>query len=228
MRGYNTFKSLSSVIQKIIKDEVSFDFIIVSGDISQTSTKKSYQLFNSTLQQLEKPIYCIPGNHDDPALLNTFFPDSPINNVTSIEHASTLLIFVNTQIINQQYGQISKDNLIQISALLASKKHLQGIIVLHHPPVTVKSEWMDNIGLKNGPEFLQSINKYKNLKLILFGHVHQEIDTEFAHIRLFATPSTCYQFAPSEKTIQYDNQSPGYRLIKINTEGTIISQVSRI
>jgi len=217
-----------SVIKKIKQDRLSFDFIVVSGDISQTCTEKSYQLFSTIMKELEKPVYCIPGNHDDPEQLNHFFSISPINNITSIEHDSTLLIFVNTQVKKQQYGEISAINLKQISALLDSKKQLHAVIVLHHPPVDIKSEWMDNIGIKNGIEFMQSIKEYKNLKLILFGHVHQEIDIRFEHIQLCATPSTCYQFKPYETTMQYDDKLPGYRLININNDGIIHSQVSRL
>jgi len=228
IRGFNTYESLNAVIQKIKDEQTDFEFIVVSGDISQTNNLKSYQLFKNTLQKLDKPVYCIPGNHDNPQLLKTFFPKTPINNITSIEHDNNLILFINTQVKNEQFGQISESNLYEISQLLDAKKQLSAIIVLHHPPVATKSEWMDNIGLKNGPDFLASVRQYPNLKLILFGHVHQQIDASFQHVQLCATPSTCYQFKPGTPTIEYDKLTAGYRLVKITNDGTIHSSVSRI
>ncbi len=228
IRGFNTYESLSSVINKIKEDKAYFDFVIVSGDISQATTEKSYQLFYDTLAQLKKPIYCIPGNHDNPALLNRFFPHTPTDSVTSIKHNNLLLILVNTQVKGQQYGRISENNLTKISTLLRNNSDLNAIITLHHPPISINSQWMDNIGLKNSNIFLQLVQRHQNLKLILSGHVHQEINTTHQHIKVFTTPSTCYQFKPNVNSMQYDESLPAYRLVKISNNGTIDSHVYRL
>lgn len=180
------------------------------------------------MKRLKKPVYCIPGNHDDPELLYEHFPNTPINTVTSLKHNNNLLIFVNTQVSSQQYGLIKKNDLTDISRLLDNNRNLNAVIILHHPPVLINSEWMDNIGLKNAVAFMQSVQQYQNLKLILCGHVHQTINTTHQHIQIFATPSTCYQFKPHSKKMQYDNLSPAYRHVKIDDTGTITSQVHRL
>ena len=177
---------------------------------------------------MNKPVYCIPGNHDDPELLSSFYPNTPVNTVTSITHNEFLIIFVNTQVKDRQYGYINENNLNEISELLDKNTGLNAVIVLHHPPVLISSEWMDKIGLKNGKSFLKSLENHKNLKLILFGHVHQEINTTHQHIQIYATPSTCYQFKPKTETMQYDKLSAAYRLVKISNNGTIESQVYRV
>ena len=87
---------------------------------------------------------------------------------------------------------------------------------------------MDDIGLKNADKILKSIENYQNLKLIIFGHIHQEINTTHKHIQIYGTPSTCYQFKPETQNMQYDDLAPAYRLVNIDINGTIQSQVYRV
>jgi len=180
------------------------------------------------MKKLTKPVYCIPGNHDNPELLNHYFPNTPVNTVTSIKHQDSLLIFVNTQVLNQQYGYINAHDINEISRLLDTNRKLNAVIVLHHPPIAVNSKWMDTIGLKNADKLMKAVHIHKNVKLMLFGHVHQEINSRFKHIQLFATPSSCYQFKPNTDTIQYDDLSPAYRHVKIDQTGAISSQIYRL
>jgi len=227
IRGFNTVESLKNVVKAIQEKNPAFDIIIVSGDISQTCTEESYALFVSILKPLGKPVYCIPGNHDDASLLQRFFPDTPTDTISVVEQNSSRIILVNTQLKHQQYGFISSDNLKRIIDTLESSNKIH-LLALHHPPLSIGSQWMDDIGLKNGAELLKYVEGFENLKLILYGHVHQEIKTNHRHIQIFATPSTCYQFLPESENTVYDDRAPGYRLVKINDNGTIESAVYRI
>lgn len=213
---------------QIKADKPSCDFVLVSGDISQSCTEKSYQLFADTVSDFNLPVFCIPGNHDDPVLLQTHFPHTPVNQISSVMMDNTLIMLVNTQVKQQQYGHVNSENIKQICDLLNNHRDKQAIIVMHHSPLNINSEWMDKIGLNNGDEFIQAVAEHDNLKLILFGHVHQAIDKKYKHIQLFATPSTCYQFKPEKADMVYDNLKPGYRFVKISPDGTIFSHIKRI
>ena len=128
----------------------------------------------------------------------------------------------------QQHGHIKDDDMKEIDSLLSTSKDLKSIIVLHHPPIKLMSQWVDNIGLINGEEFIQMIKKHLNLKLVLFGHAHQEVCKNIDHIQIYGTPSTCYQFKPKTEFMEYDNLPPGFRLVKVSTNGTITTNVFRI
>ena len=59
------------------------------------------------------------------------------------------------------------------------------LICLHHPPLPVGSKWLDQVGLKNGDEFLRIIGRPGNVRAAIFGHVHQEFEGAHDAIRYY-------------------------------------------
>ena len=63
--GVNTSESFKSTIQAIKEQNFEYDFIAFTGDISQDYSATSYQHFASIISVLNKPVFFLPGNHDD-------------------------------------------------------------------------------------------------------------------------------------------------------------------
>ena len=72
------------------------------------------------------------------------------------------------------------------------------------------SRWLDRVGLTNAAEFLHTIDQHKNVRAIVWGHVHQAYDGLRKGVRLLATPSTCAQFLPHSD--EFRGRSPAARL----------------
>ncbi len=70
LRGIHTRATLEAILESIGNNHPHLDFLLFTGDISQIGNRASYGVFASTLASLSCPIYCIPGNHDDPAGLH--------------------------------------------------------------------------------------------------------------------------------------------------------------
>ena len=63
----------------------------------------------------------------------------------------------------------------------------------------------------------------------MLGHIHNEFYKDFGSIKLFSTPSTCYQAKErSEKFVIDPNASPGYRKIILNKDGKFDTEVIRV
>ena len=65
------------------------------------------------------------------------------------------------------------------------------------------------------------------MKAILWGHIHQQLDAQRSGVNLFATPSTCIQFLPKSNDFAVDTISPGYRWMKLFSDGSIDTGVVR-
>ena len=63
---------------------------------------------------------------------------------------------------------------------------------------------------------------------MLWGHVHQPFDQQRNGLRLLATPSTCFQFAPHSADFNVSNEAPGYRWLRLQPDGTLQTGVSRV
>jgi Icc protein len=95
------------------------------------------------------------------------------------------------------------------------------MICLHHPPVPMRSQWLDSVGLDNGDEFLARAAASGRVRAAIFGHVHQDYDAVHEGIRLIATPSTCRQFLPHTDEFAVDDRPPAYRCIELRPDGSV-------
>ena len=68
LRGVNTLASLQRVLGDAAARQLRMDAVICAGDIVNDEPE-GYAHFAHQLATLAKPVYCIPGNHDDPAHL---------------------------------------------------------------------------------------------------------------------------------------------------------------
>ena len=214
--GLNTKNTLELVLSHIQSSYADIDFLLLTGDVSQTGDKKSYQVLKTVIHQYEFPIYCVPGNHDTPDFLQQISPNSPNNSVNIIQFHKFSLILLDSCIENKHHGIISQNCLHYLDDYLQDNPQLFNIFAIHHPPVSINSKWLDELGLLNKSEFLSVIEKHSKESLALFGHVHQEFDQQIGNLRLLSTPSTCYQFKAHSATMQcLSTPPPAYRYIKL-------------
>ena len=221
----NTRKSLQAVLSSCITRYPDIDFWLFTGDISQTGKPESYSLFCSIIKDYDVPVYCVPGNHDSPEHLQRVIPDCPVNSVHIIQLGRFSLVLLDSWVLNEHHGRISCQNLRQLEDYLQQNCNLFNIIVLHHPPVPVGSQWLDDIGLQNSTEFLQVLSGHPEDTLVLFGHVHQEVDLQSGRLRLLSTPSTCHQFKPLSQAYCPDTLPPAYRFVKLGWGDALDTQV---
>ncbi|HKK16822.1 MAG TPA: phosphodiesterase, partial [Gammaproteobacteria bacterium] len=111
---------------------------------------------------------------------------------------------------------------------LSASGNKHALIVLHHPPVSIGSPWMDKMGLKNPADLFSVLERHEQVRAVIWGHIHQEFSGSHGDIRLLATPSTCVQFKPGAGEYEKDPLAPGYRVLKLYNSGTIESHIVRV
>ncbi|PCJ87159.1 MAG: hypothetical protein COA54_06550 [Thiotrichaceae bacterium] len=225
----NTKENLERVLSESLRRYSDIDFILFTGDISQTGTAESYILFKSVLQGYEFPVYCVPGNHDTPKLLQHVIPDVPESSINVIALGEFSLVLLNSRVDDGHHGMVTQCCLQQLEAHLRNSGDQFNIIAIHHPPVLINSKWLDKLGLKNQREFLRVIQKYSQNILLVCGHVHQEVDQQIDGLRLLATPSTCHQYeANSEHMSRTATPAPAYRYVSLSRKNNVDTTVHYI
>ena len=229
LNNINTKQTFELVLSQCQKRYKNIDFLLFTGDISQTGTEESYALFKSIIGQCGIPIFCVPGNHDTPNLLQNVIPNTPDDSIKIIHLGKFSLILLNSWIYNEHHGNISQQCLQELENYLQSNNGLFNIIAIHHPPTKINSKWLDEIALQNKDEFLQIIKKSFQNTLLLFGHVHQEFDLQKNKLRILATPSTCYQFKVNTDVMQLVSfPQAAYRFVQLSKSNTIHATVHYI
>ncbi|CAM2944250.1 3',5'-cyclic-AMP phosphodiesterase [Vibrio mytili] len=224
-----TADSFNAVVDDILRRKVEFDFILATGDISQDHSAQSYQRFADGIMPLRKDCFWLPGNHDYKPNMGSVLPSTQIQ---ASEHVLLgdhwQLILLDSQVVGVPHGRLSDQQLALLEAKLSEYPQRHTLVLLHHHPLLVGSAWLDQHTLKDPDEFWQVVERFSNVKAVLCGHVHQNMDVLHNGVRVMATPSTCVQFKPNSDDFALDCKSPGWRELELHATGDITTNVSRL
>ena len=226
--GVRTADSFTAVLESIINQDIYFDFVVVTGDISQDYSVSSYQRFAQYIATLQKPVFFVPGNHDDGPLMYRILGDFGVHTERSLVCGNWHFVFLNSEVYSVPHGWVERDQLAFLKKQCELYPHLNTVVLVHHLPQLVNSSWLDTQTMHNSDEFNSFISNFSNIKLVLSGHVHQEYDQFFNGVRYIATPSTSIQFEPFSYDFALDMQGPGWRYLRFDRSGGIDTQVFRL
>ncbi|TAK74144.1 MAG: 3',5'-cyclic-AMP phosphodiesterase [Gammaproteobacteria bacterium] len=225
--GVKTEESFQAVIDLLHRDEKHIDIILLSGDISQDNSHEAYVRVARALESFRVPVYCVPGNHDDPRVMAKVYPLATISSERHIVLKNWHIILLNSHKTNSVEGFFEESELVYLQHCLQKYPEHHAIVMFHHQPFPVGSKWLDNLGLQNADEFWRILQQYPQVNTVLFGHVHQEVAKLLHHVKCYAVPSTCIQFKCQDE-FSLENIPPGYRWIDLYEDGHIETAVRRV
>lgn len=223
LRGVETLTSLRRVLAHAMLRRHSIDALLCSGDVVNDDSG-GYAHFERELSVLGKPVYCVPGNHDDPVRMRRALAKPPFQVGGYVDLGAWRIVLVDSCLPRHARGRISGTELRALETALATSDRY-AMICLHHHPVEMSSNWLDQVSLENSEEFLALVDAHPRVRLISWGHVHQFYDGRRQGVRLLATPSTCGQFLPLSDEFAIDNRPPAYRRLTLLADGTIETEV---
>ncbi|MCT7951616.1 3',5'-cyclic-AMP phosphodiesterase [Ancylothrix sp. C2] len=226
--GFPTSESFLAVLQTLKELQPSPDLLLLTGDLSQDHTKESYQHLQQLISPLGIPTYWLPGNHDSLPFMDEVLTKFPFLPEKSFQQGNWNFILLNSGVPGYVHGYLSGSTLEWLDRQLSQLPPQPTLVSLHHPPFLVNSEWLDSSTLQNPEELFTVLARYPQVKLVLFGHIHQEFDREFQGIRYLASPSTCIQFKPKSEKFGLDVVEPGFRVLKLYPDGKVETRVERV
>ena len=221
----NPSVTFHAVIHDIQQKYPYVNSIFHTGDLAQVPVTETYDNYLAFMNASGIPYYQIPGNHDK-AEFFPFYLNK--NQAHAIQIGTWTVILLNSAVKGQVHGWIEDEQLQQLDQLLIEHKHQHIIITCHHHPLEMQSQWIDNHKLKNSESFTEIFKKHSNIKLVLFGHVHQESINLWNNIYFYSTPSTCVQFKPKSEQFALDDTAPGYRVLHLKEDGTFSTKIHRL
>lgn len=216
--GINTLHSYHAVLDAIVKQQLPADLIVATGDLVQDQSTRAYQRFTDGIARLPAPCVWLPGNHDyQPSMAQELAAAgiSPSKQVLLGDQWQILLL--DSQVQSVPHGELSDDQLIWLDNCLAQQPDRHTVVMLHHHPLASGCTWLDQHSLRNSHMLAEVLTRYQNIKGILCGHIHQDLDVMWNGIRMLATPSTCVQFKPHCTNFTLDTAAPGWRYLELTT-----------
>jgi Icc protein len=223
LRGVATLASMQRVLAHAGGRRLNIDALVCSGDIVNDEPD-GYAHFARVLTEFGKPVYCIPGNHDDPVRLRSALSRPPFQVGGHVDLGAWRVVLVDSCKPGRVRGYISAAELAALDSALSSSPRY-AIVFVHHHPVPMASRWLDAVGIENADDFLRVLDAHPQLRAVSWGHVHQSFDERRHGVRLLATPSTCAQFLPLSDDFAVDARPPAYRRLTLHPDGALDTEV---
>jgi 3',5'-cyclic-AMP phosphodiesterase len=177
------------------------DAVVVTGDLVAEERLDHYLSVAKVLGELTMPVYLIPGNHDDRALMREvfgehgYFPaDTDFLHYT-VETFELRLVALDTHDPGKISGLMCEERLAWLDQRLTAAPDRPTLIVMHHPPFATGIPEFDAIGLHGAAAFAEVITRHPQVQAIACGHVHRDIVTARFGTLVTITPSTGWQYA---------------------------------
>lgn len=227
MRGVTTYATLLAVLEHAKRDpRWPVDAIIATGDIVQDESRAGYERFRDALAPLGVPVYCIPGNHDDPVLMGEILMSGSFQLGGELREGKWSVVLLSTFLAGEDAGGLGPARLSGLKQALHAHTGQNILVAMHHHPLPMGSTWLDGVALRDAQAFWKVIDAHSDVRAVVCGHVHQASDRTRNRVRFLSTPSTCAQFLPNSEFFALDDRPPGMRWIELYDDGSIETEVS--
>jgi Icc protein len=217
--------NLVNAVRQVGDDWGTPDLVLVTGDLSHDGSAESYREFARTVAPLATTIRVIPGNHDDPdalrAVLSTW--TAPFTDI-----GRWRIVTLDSTMRDNNAGRLSAAQWSRFDSALADAGDRHILVALHHNLLPAEYGYNDKMMLMQAPAALARLRASSHVRVVLWGHVHQEFDERIDGLRLLASPATSVQFAVREDQHCVDDLPPGYRWLRLHDNGTIETGITRL
>ncbi len=224
--GVDVDVSLNAVLESIQNRRSQPDFLLMTGDLVGDDPD-AYPRLRKILEPLGIPAYCLPGNHDFPAVMSRVFQGGLLRWERHFMVANWQFVLLDSSVPGTPDGHLGYGELALLDTILAMQPDLHTVVCLHHNPVPSRTVWLDTMMVSNHAALFAVLDRYPQVRAVVWGHIHAEFAEMRNTVHLLAAPATSVQFKPRAPEPQIDDRPPGYRWFEFHADGTLLTGVER-
>jgi len=225
-RGQNADRNLQALLSAM--RDWGPDLALLTGDISEDASPAAYARVANMLGAIGAPLLAIPGNHDDPGVMRSHFPQGPWNGPLVLEAGPWLLVLMDSTVKGSISGSFSPEQLDRFDECIRSSSAKFVLVALHHQPVTVNAPWIDRYALENPDRFFQRVDRDPRIKCIAWGHIHHDFRAERNAVTLLGAPSAAANSLPETPRFTLDPAGPACRWLELYADGRVKNGLLRL
>jgi Icc protein len=208
-RGSKPYENYIDVLREIhVKN---CNFIIATGDMSESGSVESYNLIKQGFSEVNIPVHIIPGNHDNLDNMNSTLMDNLVTYKNNISFDNWAFYFLDTVVDGENYGYISNNSLKKFLENIRNATAKNIGVIMHHQPIDVGTPLIDRLNIKNANILSTSAFRDSRIKIILFGHVHNDYEFKLNNTVYSSAPATCFQFKKGASKLEIE-YNVGYKI----------------
>ena len=227
LAGMDTDASFAHVLEVVRTAPRRPDLLLATGDLASNGALPAYARVRDAFDGLGVPWFWLPGNHDLVTGMNEVIGRGrPM--VHGIRAGAWQVLMLDSTVAGEVGGSLGEDELARLERLLAADPVRHTLVCLHHQPVPVGCAWLDEQRVADADALFELLARHRQVRALLWGHVHQEFEARRDGLLLLGSPSTCIQFAPGSEHFRLDERAPGMRWLELHPDGRIDTRVQRV
>ncbi len=220
VRGVATEATLARCVAHARRYHPAPRAVLLTGDLVHDNAA-GYAALRAQFRGAGVPVHCLPGNHDDPALLRLGLHGPPFVHDLAQRYDGWLIVMLDSTVAGEHHGHLTAEELTGLDRALAENADASALICLHHQPVPHGCSWLDELMLDNASDLFAVVARHPGVRGLAWGHTHQPFEGMHGQVRLMGTPSTCMQFAQNADDFEVDSRPPAYRWLELGDDGSI-------
>jgi 3',5'-cyclic AMP phosphodiesterase CpdA len=170
------------------------DALLIGGDVADGADDREYARAAELLGRLPMPVFVLPGNHDDPARLAALLGVAEAPFAVEVG-GGVRLVGLDTTVVGSGSGALDADARAWLADTLAAAPEAPTIVALHHPPVVIGFDCLDEIRLDpdDARAFAAIVADAPQVVRVVAGHVHRTVFGMIGGRPFAACPSTYLQ-----------------------------------
>ena len=184
----DTARHLAETVSEINAMRPLPDGVLITGDLVEHPGPTTYSHFRDLIAPLRMPAFLMPGNHDDPEIMSSFFSDTPLfpaqapHYQYAIEDYPFRILMLNSHFDDSELPFFGPRRLKWLEENLAASDR-PTLIAIHHPPMKTGIGFIDMVGPDWYRGLGQLLARHPQVLKIICGHGHLDL-----HGRLGAIP----------------------------------------
>ena len=211
---------LKQCVDQILQLPQQPDVVVVTGDLVDTVGAEEYAHVRRLLAPLTMPVYVMPGNRDDRAVMRSAFADHGYLNQWQpfvqyvIDDWPLRIVALDTVVPTESGGRLCAERLDWLDRTLAAQPEKPTLLMMHHPPFPTFIGSKDGSGFDGSEALARLVAGNPQIERVLCGHVHRSVTFRFGGTVASICPSTAHQTTLdlSEVAPTFMLEPPGFQL----------------
>ena len=194
----DTARHLAETVSEINAMRPLPDGVLITGDLVEHPGPTTYSHFRDLVEPFRMPVFLMPGNHDDPEIMWTYFRDTPMFPAKPphfqyvIDDYPFRIVMLNSHFDNSELPHFGPRRLQWLEGVL-SNSDKPTLVAIHHPPMKTGIGFIDMVG----PEWYQGLGevlaRHPHVLKIICGHGHLDLQGRIGTVPVQMVGSIAHQ-----------------------------------
>lgn len=227
-QGVDTAVHLTQLVEHINAHHADAAYCLFIGDLTNEGELEAYKRFKKLIEPLRVPPLLMIGNHDNRENFQTIFPLTyrDENNFVQfmLDLGSDYRLIALDSLNAPPYirperaiGSLCPKRLAFLKGSLKTAGERAVIIAMHHHPFRIGLPGMDAIRLENENAFMELIDRFPNVKMLLMGHNHRTISGV-----VYGLPFSCFKSLDVQTPLDFEALDPSGGIAEPPSYGVLL------